>query len=152
MPLEPLDQLRSELVLPALLLEMINSGRWRHPGEAVMRAKIPFIHDPLIFLRDQAQMLRESGPLMRQVASEQACFSEYRGSVVAARELPWIDVEKTLFICSNKRLGDDVGIALDYRMGNVPRVIGSDWHSISDRCVYREISSSFDEFVMLLGL
>lgn len=117
-----------------------------------MRAKIPFIHDPLIFLRDQAQMLRESGPLMRQVASEQACFSEYRGSVVAARELPWIDVEKTLFICSNKRLGDDVGIALDYRMGNVPRVIGSDWHSISDRCVYREISSSFDEFVMLLGL
>ncbi len=57
-------------------------------------------------------------------------FSEYRGSQVAFRDLPWIDVEKTVFIIINGRIGDDAGIALDYRTGiDTPRVIDSDWHT-----------------------
>lgn len=85
---------------------------------------------------------------------ENILFSEYRGSSIAARGLPWIDVEKTLFIIINKWPGDDVGIALDYRTGlDHPRVIGGDWDTQDGRgIVYREITPDFPGFVKLLGL
>ena len=77
---------------------------------------------------------------------------EYRGSLVAERALPWIDVELALFLMANKNPGDDVGIALDYRTGaNSPRVIGTDWHSVGG-CGYREICETFEEFAELLEL
>jgi hypothetical protein len=131
---------------------MIEAGRWVHPGDDVMRARIPFIRDPLVFLSSKEDMLFESGPLMGPEENEQPCFSEYRGSVIDERELPWIDVEKTIFIICNKYPGDDVGIALDCRTGiNSPRIVGGDWHS-GRKCIYREISPSFDAFAKLLCL
>lgn len=151
MRLKNLDKMRRELPLPTRLIELIDSGRWVHPGDDVMLAKVPFIRDPLVFLGSKDNMLFESGPLMGPEAIEQEMFSEYRGSAVGERDLPWIDVERTLFIICNKWPGDDVGIALDYRTGNSPRVVGGDWHS-GNNCTYHEISPSFDAFVELIGL
>lgn len=117
-----------------------------------MLRKIHFIRDPIVFLGTKEEMLFESGALMKPDESEQAFFSEYRGSLVGNRELPWADVEKRLFIIVNQHPGDDVGIALDYRTGmHTPRVIGTDWHS-DKNCIYRETSPSFEEFVELLEI
>ena len=144
---------RQTLKLPALLESMIESGTWRHPGADVLRRAIPFITDPLIILKTFDHMLSESGPLMGKDAIEEERFSEYRGSRVAKRELPWIDVEKTLFIMCNEIAGDDVGIALDYREDLVePRVIGGDWHSQPGKLVYHTVATSFAEFAMMIGL
>lgn len=148
---ETLHKVRYQLPLPPLLIELIKRGRWVHPGEDVMRSRVPFITDPLVFLDSRAEMLFESSPLMGRSETESETFSQYRGSAVAARGLPWIDIEKTLFVICNKNPGDDVGIALDYRTGlNSPRVIGGDWRSGS--CIYHEICLTFDAFVELLGL
>lgn len=128
------------------------AGRWVHPGDDVMQKKVPFIRDPLIFLNSRDDMVCNSGPLMEPDEVAQETFSEYRGSIVGHRDLPWIDVEQSLFVICNRIPGDDVGIALDYRTGvNSPRVVGSDWQS-GAACLYREINPSFDAFVELLGL
>ncbi len=117
-----------------------------------MRAKVPFIHEPLVFLSSKDEMVFESGPLMGPFEAEHPLFSEYRGSVIGKRDLPWVDVEQTLFLIVNKWPGDDVGIALDYRPGlHAPRVVGGDWHS-SRNCIYREICPTFADFIDLLGL
>lgn len=150
--LTSLDTLRQKLPLPQMLIKMIESGRWAHPGDDVMLARIPFIRAPLVFLDSKDNMLFESGPLMGPNEIEYEGFSEYRGSVLGLRDLSWIDVEQTIFIICNKWPGDDVGIALDYRTRiNSPRVVGGDWHS-GKGCIYHEISSSFDAFVELIGL
>jgi len=141
-----------ELPLPPLLVEMIDNGRWVHPGDEVMLAKIPFIHDQLDFIGSKDRMLLVSDPVMDPDEAEDEYYSEYMGSQSSVRDLPWIDVEQTLFIICNRSPGADVGIALDYRSGkDSPRVIGEDWHS-GGNCIYREISPSFDAFVELLGL
>jgi hypothetical protein len=67
-------------------------------------------------------------------------------------ELPWLDVERAVFIAVNRHIGDDLGIALDYRTGtDDPRVAASDWSS-GDGCLWREVTPRFSEFVERLGL
>ncbi len=144
--------MQRNLPLPQMLIELIETGRWVHPGDDVMFAKIPFIQDPLNFLGSKDNMVFESGLLMGHNEIEQEVFSEYRGSVIGERGLPWVDVEQSLFIICNKWPGDDIGTALDYRTGlNSPRVIGGDWRS-GNKCIYHEISPTFDAFVELVGL
>lgn len=151
MRLKKLDELRSKLPLPHLLIELIDTGRWVHPGDDVLRARIPFIQNPLVFLGSKDDMRFDIGPLMEPDEIENETFSEYLGSAVGERTLPWIDVERTLFIICNKWPGDDVGIALDYRTGTSPRVVAGDWTS-GNRCIYHEISPSFEAFFESLGL
>ncbi len=152
MRLEDLDKLRQKLVLPDTLTDMIKSGRWNHPGDEVLLSCIPFIRDPLVFLNSKESMLFESGPLMGSEVMESEMFSEYRGSVIKQRDLPWVDVEQLIAIICCEYPGDDVMVALDYRTGmNSPRVVGNDWHSRRG-CIYHEISPSFDSFVELIGL
>jgi hypothetical protein len=38
-----------------------------------------------------------------------------RGSVTGPSDLPWLDIEQAFNIAVNRRPGDDVAIALDYR-------------------------------------
>jgi hypothetical protein len=66
-------------------------------------------------------------------------------------ELPWLDVEKALYIAVNREIGGDVGIALDYRtsMEN-PRVVGSDWRDTKH--FWREVTPTFSEFVKRIGI
>lgn len=145
--------IRDKLPLPTLLVEMMADGRWKHPGDGIMRDCVPFIHAPLEFAATKEAMLFNSGPLMFDDGQNECeRLSEYRGSCVSHRDLPWIDVEQTIFIIHNKMPGDDVGIALDYRTGIAsPRVIGGDWHSGS-YLSYREISGTFREFAELIGI
>jgi hypothetical protein len=144
------NKIQRNLPLPNRLLKLIETGRWINPGDDVMQAKIHFIRDQLLFLGTKDNMLFNSGPLMGEEEIENEVFSEYRGSLIGDRDLPWIDVEKSLIIICNKWPGDDVAIALDYRT-NVPRIIGSDWHS-GDNCLYHEISPTFDTFIDMLEL
>jgi hypothetical protein len=151
--LPQIDVLRRSLKLPVPLAAMIQSGMWRHPGAYVLRRKIPFITDPLVVLQTFDQMVREGYPLMGRDSIEDPQYCEYRGSQIGLRELPWIDVEKTLFIMCNERIGDDVGIALDYRHSlTEPRVVGGDWHSSPGGIIYRLIANNFAEFAKSIRL
>ena len=147
-----LYQKRAELDLPPLLYKLIETNQWVHPGDTQLRNKIPFIREPVAFLNFKGHMLPESGPLMEIDKSEDRFFSEYKGSIYGYRDLPWIDIEKTIFIIINKIPGDDLGIALDYRLDvNNPRVVASDWQS-GEGVKYIEICPSFESFVTLLEL
>ena len=55
---------RQELPLPPLLKELIALKRWKHPGDDVLKALIPFIREDLVFLETKPVMVSESGPLM----------------------------------------------------------------------------------------
>jgi hypothetical protein len=153
MMLPKIVTLRRDLKLPPSLEAMIAAGTWCHPGADVLRRVVPFITDPLVVLKNLEHMLIQSGPLMGHEAIEDERLSEYRGSQVGIRELPWIDVEKTLFIMCNERPGDDVGIALDYRYNSIePCLVGGDWHTKPGGIVYRLVAKSFTEFAEAVGL
>jgi hypothetical protein len=79
--------LREKRPLPPRLIKLMQRGRWQHPGDDVMMAKVPFIRDPLVFLGTKEQMFA-TGPLMGADETENELFSEYRGSIAAERELP----------------------------------------------------------------
>jgi hypothetical protein len=139
------------LPLPPLLVTLMETGRWGHPGEDLMRERIPFIQDPMQFMTTHADMLFSSSPFTGLDRNEFDTFSEYRGSKIAERALPWLDVEKRLNIIVNREIGDDTCIALDYRTGlHAPRVVGCE--HVAGKILYREISPSFESFVKLLEL
>ncbi|MBE9102603.1 hypothetical protein [Vacuolonema iberomarrocanum] len=150
--IKTISELRQQLQLPQLLDELIRTGRWTHPGDRIMESVVPFITDPLDLLPNREAMQRESGPLMAPSETESLVFHEYRGAFHKSRPLPWIDVEKTLFIAVNRRIGDDVGIALDYRDNpDEPSVVGGDYHS-GKGLQYRLIANTFCQFAKSLGL
>lgn len=135
--------------LPPLLRELIANGRWQQPSDRVIYSAIPFLREPVDFLKSEAQMRFESQgqcvglPHMR----------EYRGSESGLKPLPWLDADLSLFIAANRELGADLAIALDYResMEN-SRVVASDWWSGDNTLHWREAFPSFSRFVEALGL
>lgn len=139
--------------LPRRLVDLIRAGRWRHPGDNVLRTAVPFLSEPLLVLRDRAEMLRNSRPLMAADTAENKLFGEYRGSVLSARPLPWLDIDRAIFIFCNATPGDDVGIALDYRPGpDRPCVVASDSSDEPRGGGYRSVADSFDAFAEMIGL
>ncbi len=48
------------LPMPEHLVALIREGRWVHPGEARLREVIPFLVDPVDFLRTPEAMARET--------------------------------------------------------------------------------------------
>jgi len=137
------------LILPPLLNDLIASGRWQQPPDAVIFAAVPFLREPVNFLLSEPHMRFESHglgvgfPHMR----------EYLGTETAAQELPWLDDDVALFIAVNREIGADIGIALDYRTSSDdPRVVGSDWWTDGKTCYWREVTSTFTEFVARIGL
>ncbi len=85
---------------------------------------MPFMADPLVFLGALGVMERES-------RVEVACdaLRIHRGSCTTqCSQLPWLDIENAFFIAINEHPGDDVAIALDYRLDlSVPRVVASEY-------------------------
>src|SRR5688500_16298456 len=63
------------LTLPALLISLIQQGRWLHPGDGVMLAVIPFLRDPVDFL-DLAGMRLESSGRLADHPDSSALFHE----------------------------------------------------------------------------
>ena len=148
-----IDSILRRLELPSLLVKLMKANVWSRLDPDRLTAFAPFIQDRLVVLPTFDSMLFNSGPLMGDDEEENEQFHEYRGSCLPERPLPWIDVEKTMFILCNEALGYDCGIALDYRTGfDRPRVIGADWHSGFHGVKYRLIADSFDEFSSILGL
>jgi hypothetical protein len=150
------------LALPLLLVSLLDSGRWRHPGDDVLSAVVPWFEDPLDFLRGPREMRRESWFLYEDGSADDprgsALFHVVRGSVAGPSDLPWLDVEQAFNIAVNRRLGDDVAIALDYRTDpSDPRVVGSDaWTGQQEtgrlQYVWREVAPTFSAFAEALGL
>jgi len=150
------------LALPQLLVSLLDSGRWRHPGDDMLGAVVPWFEDPLDFLDSPGQMRRESCFLYEDGSvdnpRDSAFFHVVRGSVAGLSDLPWLDVEQAFNIAVNRRLGDDVAIALDYRTDpSDPRVVGSDvWTSQHQagrvQYVWRQVAPTFSAFAEALGL
>lgn len=140
--------------LPPLLLELIKTGRWKQPSDQQISHLIPFLKEPVDFLLSIEEMYRESLHLVSLVDDSKLSeiFHEYKGSTTSPRDLPWLDVEKTLFIAINRISGDDIAIALDYRTSlDNPRVVASDWWSEDNtKHFWKEVESQFSEFVKKL--
>ncbi len=145
----------NRLILPPLLIELMNAGRWKQPSDETIKQVIPFLQEPVDFLLDSEKIQRESSHLLSlvEVPKISAVFHEYKGSETPARDLPWLDVEKTLFIAVNRNLGDDIAIALDFRTDlDDPRVVASDWWSRDSTHHWREVESRFSDFVKKIGI
>ncbi len=141
------------LPLPALLLRLLESGAWRHPGDVVIARAIPFLQETVDFLTSIEVMRRESG---MQFADDPAYayFHLVRGATRPTPvELPWLDVELSVLVAVNRELGADIGVAFDYRTSRSdPRVVVSDWWSVPLQCYWREAAPTFSAFVVELGL
>jgi hypothetical protein len=144
-----------ELALPDLLIELLATGRWRHPGDDVVREVMPWFEDPLVFLTRVDLMRRESRSMDRIADDSRSSelFREVRGSVVGSVELPWLDVELAFFVAVNRMPGDDVAIALDYRSDpSDPRVVASDFWTDPTQCAWRTVAPTLSIFAQALGL
>lgn len=138
------------LKTPPLLQKLINTGKWRHPGDEILLGVIPRLLEPVDF--------RERLPV-RTVASEfqdsflprdWENFRLYRNDQ-AERALPWLNADRAILIAINRYPGDDVGIALDYRESDdAPTVVASFWRD--DRQLeWFEIAKNFESFAVSLG-
>lgn len=152
--MEPFDRHMESirgLSVPRLLIELMEWGRWQHPGEEVIRRVVPMITDPLVFLPSLEAMEFESRTFIADDPELSQLFHEYRGNAATeCPDLPWLDIDRAFFIAVNKIPGDDVAIALDYRRNSVnPRVVAGEW--LDDGCLWREVALTFSEFACLIG-
>jgi hypothetical protein len=140
----------SQLPLPPQLRDLMASGRWRQPPDEAIYAAVPFLREPVDFLLSETRMRFESQGQCVGLPH----FREHRSSESEARPLPWLDDDFALFIAINREIGADIGVALDYRTSSVnPRVVASDWWSDDPAtCCWREVTSTFSEFVRRLEL
>ncbi|ATO15550.1 hypothetical protein O7600_20055 [Micromonospora sp. WMMA1998] len=144
------------LVLPTLLTELLNGGRWRHPGDDVLRDLMPWFESPLDFLTSSEQIRGESRSLtlFADDPPSSHLFREARGSIsTAGVELPWLDAEQAVLIAVNRIPGDDVAMALDYRTDPAdPRVVASDFWTDPKQCSWRTVTPTFSQLVEILRL
>src|SRR5579859_899777 len=93
------------LSLPKLLIDLLQNGKWQHPGEEVIRSVIPFLHDPVI-IRSLDGMRFDSSGHLADNPDDSALFHEVRGSKhQGVVELPWLDVEQAVLIAVNLEIG-----------------------------------------------
>ena len=142
------------LKIPKLLRPLIYTNRWLHPGHDKLKEAVPFIRDPIEFPGPNYSMDFSSLSLSGQEEPESHMFFEYRSTKTCDnRDLPWIDIDLSIFVVVNKIPGDDVGLVMDYRTNHDdPRVVGNDWHSKHNGCIWREVAPSFTSFCELLGI
>jgi hypothetical protein len=142
------------LALPTLLIELLTTGQWRHPGDETLRKIMPWFEDPLVFLPDVDQIRRESGSLFQLTDDEGTgrLFRLSRGSADPV-ELPYLDVDLAVLVAVNRIPGDDVAVALDYRTRTTdPRVVASDLWTDPRQCSWRTVAPTFSAFIAALNL
>jgi hypothetical protein len=144
------------LPLPELLVELLQQNRWQHPGDDVIRQLIPYLREPVDFLQSVEKMCFESPGFLADDPIISTKFHLVRGSEKSIPiDLPWLDVERMVFLAVNRIPGDDVGIALDYRADwSDPRVVASNIWNVPKGvyCIWQEVTPTFSHFAMLLGL
>jgi hypothetical protein len=145
------------LPLPSLLIDMIQQGRWRHPGNETLRRVIPFLKPPMDLLSIQEMQIETEGlfECLKYQSLIPCNLHLVRGStnITRAAELPWLDIENVIVIAANACPGDDSIIALDYRTGTGdPRVVATFFNEGTLDLEYREAAPSFSRFVEMMRL
>jgi hypothetical protein len=137
--------------VPLLLRTLIESDRWNHPGEEILRREVPLLADPVDF-RNRVSIDSAASELASSFTSQDwDVFKLYRDDQ-PERPLPWLNADRALFIAVNRVPGDDVAIALDYRAdGSAPRVVASHWRD-GKSCEWFEVAESFEAFARSIGL
>jgi hypothetical protein len=138
------------LPVPEQLTQMLSDGRWKHPGDEALHRVMPFMSDPLTFPDSLETMIRES---RLGIANGGEPLMIHRGSqFVGISELPWLDIERGFFVAFNKIPGDDVAVALDYRLDfSLPRVVASEY-SDAGGYRWRVVANTFSDLVDELAL
>jgi hypothetical protein len=141
------------LPIPPLLMDLIQSGRWRQPSDAKVREIIPFLMEPVVFLESPKGASSVSVSALA-IYPHTGVLRIARGSISPeADSLPWLDFEKALWLAINRYPGDDLGIVLDYRESiDDPRVLASDWQCDKTATVWREVATGFSQFANQLGI
>ena len=139
----------SKSELPRVLFELIESGRWHQPSDAVVRELVPIDELPFDFrlTPDMLGMNGLSHLLKHRKLREQ--FHVYRsGWFRKAKPLPWIDVWKAIVIAEGRMHGSDSGIVLDLRTSTEdPAVLASNWEVVPGRCRWEVISPALSIFM-----
>jgi hypothetical protein len=145
------------LLMPPLLVELIQSGRWRHPGDAVIRRVAPCLRDDAVDFMGTIEWMRlkSSGHLADDPRMSRL-FREVRGDDAKTGRtigLPWRDVAKSFIIAVNREFGADVAIALDFRTDPAdPAVIASEWLPGREGVAWRQVAPTFAAFARAIGL
>ncbi len=134
--------------IPMLLRTLIETGRWQHPGDDVLRQVIPRLTDPVDFRKwlPHTTVADEIASFSRESLET---FKLYRNSE-PYRPFPWLNADQAVFIAVNRVPGDDVAVALDYRASvDEPTVVASCW---PDNKLHEwfEVADSFDTFARSL--
>lgn len=133
------------LNIPNKLIELINRKDEIFHLENFSLA-FPFLTFPINFLEsiEEIKGISEDNYLLNEdfwgIKSSQS-----KGKYI---DLPWLDYDKSLFIAINKFPGEDLAIALDYRLNeNQPRVVASDFNEKYPHCEWHVIAKSFDDLL-----
>ena len=103
--------------MPALLLEMLGDGRWRHPGERALDRVMPWRDEPVQLFMTTDKMEKETADLCRVTEDDELAriFWVARGSTqTQAVGLPWLNIHRALLV-GGARYSDCIAIAPDYR-------------------------------------
>jgi hypothetical protein len=141
------------LPLPPLLISLIQQGKWKHPGEDVLYTVIPFLKDRMDFMTPEQRRFETEGQLeIVDLPIQVPHMRQARGSKASKPlELPWLDVEKMIFLAIGQYRGDEEAIALDYRTSMTdPRVIATEYRE-REGFFWREVTPTFTEFVEQIG-
>ncbi|MFB4317279.1 hypothetical protein [Actinomadura sp. 21ATH] len=147
--------------MPALLLEMLGDGRWRHPGERALDRVMPWRYEPLQLFMTTDKMETETADLRRVTEDDELArifWVARRSTQIAPAGLPWLDIDLALLV-GGARYSDCISIALDYRTdADDPQVVvfgeemvdlhqASRWHR-----GWRVVAPTFSAFAAALNL
>lgn len=141
---------------PPAFVQLWSVGKWKQPDDSLIQSLVPWLQGPIEFIEVMHWMVTENQASLVDQPDSARMFREYRGSVSHDKtDLPWLDVEKSLFVAVNRVHGDDLGIALDFRTSvDNPRVVASYWCGEREdfHVEWRLVTNTFSEFLIKLNL
>ena len=137
----------NSLALPALLLELIESNRWRAPNTQRVLDKLFTEHSDVTFY-SPSRMEKETSWWL-SLSDDGSCLRGRPDSNYAPG-----DIERSLTVLiGDVGMGFDAPFALDYRTSSLnPRVIHYRGHKNSQLIRWLEIAPDFQSFVKILNL
>ncbi len=141
---------------PPAFAELWSAGEWQQPDEALIQSLIPWLQGPIEFIEAMHWMVTENHTLLADHRYDARTWREYRGSVSPDKtDLPWRDLDQSLFLAVNRNPGDDLGVALDFRTStDNPRVVASYWCGEREdyHVEWRLVTDTFSEFLTRLEM
>jgi hypothetical protein len=120
---------------------------WKHPVDEVIKTLLPFFLEPVDFVTSI------SGMEVKPFPGYDHMFQDSGTKNSRAKSLPWLDSDLALYLAKNRYIGDDIAIALDYRISRAnPRVVANNWHTGISGCPWEVVAPSFEEFINRLGI